>query len=1126
MKLHNIQISGSIKNNGEDLTQISSSVATTTLNLSNRIGSLEAKSGSLISGSSQVIYSGITGIPSGIISGSSQLTGSYDARYVLSGSITQTTWDNIANKPTGIVSGSSQVIYSGLTGIPSGIVSGSSQVLNGSGVWSGSAQLPTGIVSGSSQVSYTGLSNTPSGIVSGSSQVISLLPNGTVSGSSQVLNSSGVWSGSAQLPSGVVSGSSQVLNSSGVWSGSAQLPTGIVSGSGQIDILNTLNYYSVSSSLATTDAGIKTRLSSIEALTGSIATTSTNTFIGNQTITGSLYVSQNLIVGGSSSIQYITSSQLTIGDNIISLNANVPALRFSGIEVIDSGSSPQVSGSLLFDSVDNEWIFVHQATNTAAITSSTVITGPETLNNLGNETHLTDNRVPKTINGFHIVDSNTVDDGTTIRHLTNTEVTGTLKITGTIVSSGTSLVSGSSQILNGSGVWSGSAQLPSGIISGSAQVVSSLPAGTVSGSSQVSFTGLSSVPSGLISGSSQVVSALPAGTVSGSSQVLNGSTVWSSSAQLPSGVVSGSSQVLSGTGIWSGSAQLPSGVVSGSSQITFGSISSIPSGLVSGSSQIAYGSITGVPSGLVSGSSQISLTGTTGYGTYINQALLTTSGPTFASLTTTGAVNSTSVINILKSTSGTGGQLAYDTNANQLYLWTSVATGYFSIYTNSTERFKIAADGTTTNNGNVVLHAGNYTSYSGFTTLSASSKITYPEGDRGFECAGAGSVSLYNNEINAGAQGTTGDLYLGWRRTTTINLGVTTRASGTLSVGTASSASGSTLQVVGTMRWSAGGNTYYTYSDMDTGGMYMETVDNNAGRAKMRFQTRVNNAGSYTKYQINADGLNHTWDINGSTYMTLSTSALYVNQYRINPNGTGATYNIVDATNTFAGTYNLQAGGGSSGYGGSLVMYGHSHATRPGYVSAGISSGSGGKFTVQNAGNSQGSDVLTVDANGQMTLINTTPRYIVSAGGYGGSYNTVLGARGGAQGVLQLGNNGDNYIVGGNSVAGGALYFYVNATSDFVTGTNGSRAMIINSNATIQVDGTFYPATNGTQDLGTSSLRWSTVYTSDLSLSNGIGDYTIVEGENDLFLYNNKQNKVYKFMLQEVNAEDATPKKS
>jgi hypothetical protein len=81
-------------------------------------------------------------------------------------------------------------------------------------------------------------------------------------------------------------------------------------------------------------------------------------------------------------------------------------------------------------------------------------------------------------------------------------------------------------------------------------------------------------------------------------------------------------------------------------------------------------------------------------------------------------------------------------------------------------------------------------------------------------------------------------------------------------------------------------------------------------------------------------------------------------------------------------------------------------------------------------------------------------------------------------------------------------------------------------NRTIAVNGPIVPTANGTIDLGTSSLRWCTVYTSDLSLSNGIGDYTMVEGENDLFLYNNKQCKVYKFMLQEVCPEMAPAKRS
>lgn len=66
---------------------------------------------------------------------------------------------------------------------------------------------------------------------------------------------------------------------------------------------------------------------------------------------------------------------------------------------------------------------------------------------------------------------------------------------------------------------------------------------------------------------------------------------------------------------------------------------------------------------------------------------------------------------------------------------------------------------------------------------------------------------------------------------------------------------------------------------------------------------------------------------------------------------------------------------------------------------------------------------------------------------------------------------------------------------------------------------------NGTtNDLGSTGARWRNIYTSDLNLSNGIGDYTMVEGEEDLFLYNNKSGKVFKFALIEVDASEAPPK--
>ena len=63
----------------------------------------------------------------------------------------------------------------------------------------------------------------------------------------------------------------------------------------------------------------------------SFATTGSNTFVGNQTITGSITITQNLTVLGSSSIQYITSSQLNIANNLISVNTNNPGVRFGEV---------------------------------------------------------------------------------------------------------------------------------------------------------------------------------------------------------------------------------------------------------------------------------------------------------------------------------------------------------------------------------------------------------------------------------------------------------------------------------------------------------------------------------------------------------------------------------------------------------------------------------------------------------------------------------------------------------------------------------------------------------------------------------------------------------------------------
>ena len=65
----------------------------------------------------------------------------------------------------------------------------------------------------------------------------------------------------------------------------------------------------------------------------------------------------------------------------------------------------------------------------------------------------------------------------------------------------------------------------------------------------------------------------------------------------------------------------------------------------------------------------------------------------------------------------------------------------------------------------------------------------------------------------------------------------------------------------------------------------------------------------------------------------------------------------------------------------------------------------------------------------------------------------------------------------------------------------------------------------GTQNLGSTANRWENLYVNDIQLSNKgqtndvdgtWGDYTIQEGENDLYLLNRRNGKAYKFNLTEV----------
>ena len=104
--------------------------------------------------------------------------------------------------------------------------------------------------------------------------------------------------------------------------------------------------------------------------------------------------------------------------------------------------------------------------------------------------------------------------------------------------------------------------------------------------------------------------------------------------------------------------------------------------------------------------------------------------------------------------------------------------------------------------------------------------------------------------------------------------------------------------------------------------------------------------------------------------------------------GTGSRYvGLLSETNTYAGSLIMQAGGSSAAFGGSVIAYGHSHASKAGDIVDGISSGSGGSFRVNTSGIDGGTDVLVVEAGGNVNIgtsskASATTLKVENASGY------------------------------------------------------------------------------------------------------------------------------------------------
>ncbi len=183
------------------------------------------------------------------------------------------------------------------------------------------------------------------------------------------------------------------------------LSSSVASVTGNFSSSVATSFSASAASVLALSTSVDTRLDALEFNDTRLATTGSNIFQGNQVITGSMYITNDLIVYGSSSLFNVTASVLDIGDNTIVLNNATPAVRFGGISVQDSGSNAGVSGSLFWDSLNNHWIYQHPNVGDEANMSAMLISGPKNSGSLGDEVHLTPGRIMVATGDDHIGDS-------------------------------------------------------------------------------------------------------------------------------------------------------------------------------------------------------------------------------------------------------------------------------------------------------------------------------------------------------------------------------------------------------------------------------------------------------------------------------------------------------------------------------------------------------------------------------------------------------------------------------------------------------------------------------------------------------------------------------------------------
>jgi hypothetical protein len=186
---------------------------------------------------------------------------------------------------------------------------------------------------------------------------------------------------------------------------------------------------------------------------------------------------------------------------------------------------------------------------------------------------------------------------------------------------------------------------------------------------------------------------------------------------------------------------------------------------------------------------------------------------------------------------------------------------------------------------------------------------------------------------------------------------------------------------------------------------------------------------------------------------------------------------------------------------------------------------------------------LQVNGTGYFGGNLSTAAYVLIGGSYGdNAYASVNSTRlmfggGDSDAVTNyyIGTNKEDY--GGNytkldlrwhtgirmgaQASYGGIRFYNNEDLSSVLFSIGA------SDGNVRSHTNLYPSANNSYNLGSTGLRWANIYTNDLHLSNEgkeggneidgtTGDWTIQEGEENLYIINHKNGKKFKIDLTEI----------